>query len=928
MPEIADEVTLGFKPPQTPDNAWKDLQFRFDGKWIPNIDPSLIGANNYAELVNLRYRDSGLEGVNGYARRNTNVLDGSAPVAALGNYPVIRNGYQLRSQDTQRTYTLAHCLDAAGGQGRVFVNRTAIGTAGDFDASTDFWKDAADTVGDGANTQFPFFQDVTTGLVGRFSDAPQGNITYTNGRESMIFGGDEQPVAAAFLVETSTGVNDYPVDVTDIINNNLTDSDNIVTIDRNGDHDFLMIFTTRPIQSAYMYIETANTVDSTQTWQYWNGTGWSLDVMNTDGTRPAAKSMAQDGEIVLDAHTDNLVKLKHYEELYLYAYIIELVDGTEQATAGISRLTVNPAFQSIKDVWDGVYRPPIQFQWYELAETAYYDYTLQSNVPSSLAAIVGADISGMLVSDATPNGDYAYVMFAEQVAAIRFTMLANLINKNATVLQFDYWDGNAWVTLTNGSHEWVDGTIGFKQTGLMSWTPQTDEKPQTLFSSFGYAYRIRATIAAIDGDAVADESVIIDFISGVPIQKTVKPFDFPAQYKSRVMLCGYSAGNEGNRIDFSAASGPDVYNGVDTSNGGKDSLKFGGIEKVTAATQLYNRFGSNILTMFLVLKETEVFIMVGDTPYDFRQYPVSNSLGCPAPLTLATAEVNFDQDESNLTRNVAIWLSNAGPLMFDGAVLSPIRGIENYFDPNADEYIEWSNIANARGWIDTAYKEYNLMIPSGSSQSLNNVWFVYDLVRRKWYLKDTGFAETPQAAFQVIGTSGERVVYGGIDTGYMIQFENSATWEEDTAITQSVKTGDFFPSKNMWDETTIRKFKLLARKFSNTSDTNVLNVFYYNNTDGLSGSGVSFGGDETNGVFVTFTDQDTHEWVGVPTVSLDVNSDIGSKRIVKINRDHNYIGWAHAFKFQISTTNAVGGFKPMAWGVQYRTEKKDNKATS
>jgi hypothetical protein len=266
--------------------------------------------------------------------------------------------------------------------------------------------------------------------------------------------------------------------------------------------------------------------------------------------------------------------------------------------------------------------------------------------------------------------------------------------------------------------------------------------------------------------------------------------------------------------------------------------------------------------------------------------------------------------------------------MFDGAVLSPIRGIENYFDANRTEYIEWDSILNARGWVDTANKEYNLLIPSGDSQVKNNIWFVYDLVRRKWYLKNTGVAETPQAGFQVVGTSGERIVYGGIDTGYMVHLENSPTWDSSVGITQTIKTGDFFPSKNVWDQTTIRKFKLLLNKFSDTSDVNVLNIFYFGNTDTLSGAGVSFVNTDFTGVNVNFTDRlNEVTWNSIPTVSLDVNENIGSRRILKINKDRNHIGWSHAFKFQITTTNETGGFKPIAWGVQYRVEKKDNKAT-
>ena len=62
MPEINAEVS------QIPNNEWKDLQFKFEGRWMPDIDPILIGPENYARLENLRYKDTGLEGVNGYSK--------------------------------------------------------------------------------------------------------------------------------------------------------------------------------------------------------------------------------------------------------------------------------------------------------------------------------------------------------------------------------------------------------------------------------------------------------------------------------------------------------------------------------------------------------------------------------------------------------------------------------------------------------------------------------------------------------------------------------------------------------------------------------------------------------------------------------------------------------------------------------------------
>jgi hypothetical protein len=297
---------------------------------------------------------------------------------------------------------------------------------------------------------------------------------------------------------------------------------------------------------------------------------------------------------------------------------------------------------------------------------------------------------------------------------------------------------------------------------------------------------------------------------------------------------------------------------------------------------------------------------------------------------MASGEVNTsDKPTEGTTRNISMWLSAAGPIMFDGAAISSIRGIENFFDPNNDEYIEWDSVANARGWMDNVYKEYNLLIPSSSGQDTVNRWLVYDLLRKKWYEKRTGTAEMPQASFEVLDTNGERKNYAGVDTGYMMYLENSTSWAG-TGITQRVKTGDFFPTSNIWDETLIRKFKLLTHKFENVSDTNTLSIYYYKNTEEVVGSGVAWidSTDDITGVNIDFTDTTYVEWASTSTVAINVNQDIGSARILNIVQDENRRAWSHAWEFVITTSAVPRGFRPIAWGVQYRLERKDNTATT
>ncbi len=92
------------------DKQLTDSQFAFKGAWQPDYDPAKIGPENFKLLQNLRYIDGGLEGTLGYTQVNT---------SAIGTYTKIWNGFQLRSNRTQKTYVLVHAVNPSGGQGRV-----------------------------------------------------------------------------------------------------------------------------------------------------------------------------------------------------------------------------------------------------------------------------------------------------------------------------------------------------------------------------------------------------------------------------------------------------------------------------------------------------------------------------------------------------------------------------------------------------------------------------------------------------------------------------------------------------------------------------------------------------------------------------------------------------------------------------------------
>ncbi|MHC4413554.1 MAG: hypothetical protein ACYSW6_11410, partial [Planctomycetota bacterium] len=90
------------------------------------------------------------------------------------------------------------------------------------------------------------------------------------------------------------------------------------------------------------------------------------------------------------------------------------------------------------------------------------------------------------------------------------------------------------------------GGATFGQTGLISWSPPaaTVEHPKTEFGTYGYFYQLTV-------GTTLHTAVKVDIVTGIPAQLNVKPYKFVSAYKNRLMLGGYTAGKEGNRVDYS-----------------------------------------------------------------------------------------------------------------------------------------------------------------------------------------------------------------------------------------------------------------------------------------------------------------------------------------------------------------------------------------
>lgn len=842
-------------------------QYKFEGSWLPELDPAEIGPTNFQTLQNLRYGEQHPEGISGYTEINT---------TPLATYTNLDAGIQLRTEETNKSYVIVHS-ENSGGTGRIYTNTTSIPSQGDF--GTYIHEDAS-----GAGLPM-------------FSKASQGNVIYANGAETYIYSGNRYRVAKLYLCDDSALAN--PRDYTEAANDTLETTGHKFTVAA-ATTDYFVIFTNRPAQGFYFDVASVNATASTLTANVYTSAGWAAVSSASDGTADGGVALAQDGYYGFTSTVSNAVRF-HFEGLYLYAYRFVLSAGS----ADIGNVKADLPWQELNNNWDGVPRSPILFA-VGITGDPDENYTVNVQEPSNLSYPNGAVLDGMTHS----SGGYIVAIFEDRMAGIRLDFLGEYLNAAASTTDTYYWDGDSWVNTSD-----TDGTSGFTESGLISWVPPAEsaEFPYTYMNVTGYAYKIDVVGADVT-NAGADDEVIVDYCNGIPAPEDVGPFAFTVNHKGRLFGASLSQEAQYNRVDYTPAAFPDVWNGTESSDNGKQSLYFGGAEKLTGGASLYNRYGSNIFSVLVLFKYSEMYQLKGNGPEEFEIDVVSENIGCPAPLTIANAEIGFEV-QAEAKRNIIMWVSTSGPMAYDGAVLYPINGIDNYFDPNEAECFNWAYADIARGWYDPIYREYNLLFPSGSGQTTINKWLVYDLERKSWFEKYTGSAEMPICGFQVADTDGGQYVYGGLNDGSMMRLDNGTSWNG-TGIDYKLVTGDFWPNNNnVWHQTRIRRIKLIAKKL--TTDHSV-EIVYRKDTDAEAGiSGIWRDTDD-----VTWTDDDVL-WASSSLLTMSLYSE-GGARLIRDTKPKNLLGWSHSVGFQMTTSDTAKAFEPIGWGIEYEVVRDDH----
>jgi len=292
MPKVIEkdkQTKIKANLPQVRNTDLKNDIFKFDGQWLPSVDATLIGAKNYQDLVNMRYTEGGIEGVNGY------------------------------------------------------------GTALHTDSEAD--------------------------LKGRFSNGPSGAIAYCNQKEALVWEGTEADIMTLFTTQTDDPdeAPAFPVDETDSVRNSII-SDYFVL--STADRSYGIILSTAPLQGIKLYIDPDNANTNAANTdaivvKYWNGSALTAVSNLTDGTSKLTKT----GTLSFDS-TVSSAKPKHYKERYAYAYTYEVTASSGTTACNVYQVTLDKPMQAPTNIWDGIYRQPIQVQRYTDSNKSYEDFTV------------------------------------------------------------------------------------------------------------------------------------------------------------------------------------------------------------------------------------------------------------------------------------------------------------------------------------------------------------------------------------------------------------------------------------------------------------------------------------------------------------------------------------------------------------------------
>ncbi len=901
----------------------------FDATKIVQSDQQGVEVN-FQTLVNFLYTDRGIQGAPGMSKINSTALSS----------PRIENVFQYRKTQPDESHVVVQAFDTNEDNGKVFTNDAVIPNTSDFNSTalhTDTRSSGSITafVANGTRTtvtsaahgrqngetivisgttsydgifhveaattntydiNFTFVADDATGtwatrLPGRFSNAPLSHLNYCNGVDNMIWGGDESKVAGFILFDDNAA--SFTKDFTEQVKNTKTDSDNIATMTQDGAGTptvSIYVGSVLPLDAITFYIVTANASTGTLSVSDWDGSAWQAVSTLVDNTASGGIPFAVTGKVTFDT-TATTAKTSMREGILGFWYRVQITNCDNTTT--ISRVTLGVPFQKLQDLWDQV--PRIFAKAYHLdSGSDHNDITINVSQDSFFydTGAAGGDDSTYFDVGGLASPDLIFGSF-ERIQGIQFKLIPGQKNTTAaTTMTVSYWDGSAWQTFTITDNT-SQSSISLAQSGFVTWEPKAEnvEFKQSIVGGEGqYFYKVSLN------KTLSASPINIFYASYIPVQKLLQGFKFGLYAKNRLMLFSDLTGDK-NKMIPSRRNTVNVFNGTDSG----DPIFFGepGLE-VVAAIEIFARFTVNLQSVIVVCQANTTNILFGDNPEDWvvPALPVSNTIGCSAPLTMKASPIGFEFTALQ-TKQVAIWIDSNGVYMYDiEHGLNVISGdIADLFNQDNSNAINLGAIdrATATWKVFNGDYHYHAFIPTGSSVT-NNVEIVFDLRRHKWAIIDRTRSQATnkdlQAGTEIKGLHGQNFTYGVVDGGYLERLNNSDNYDGNN-IEAEFRLADIALEKGNTLLVTQPTFVQLPQ-VALTTTTNSITMTHYAD------------GQDTGNEF-TLKPTKANKRLAIPSMAQGIDLDPGI---------------FHGFSGKLITNDETPGFQPLFLSIRYEEKRE------
>lgn len=534
--------------------------------------------------------------------------------------------------------------------------------------------------------------------------------------------------------------------------------------------DRLFLYSPIPINRLAFTVVDANSNNvSAELYYRKSDKTWALTQVTVDAndtTKVSTATLAQSGSMYWNPPTDEIPCYMYGRSGFWYALGF---DAALSASTSVSKITYGTdhdgsgdrtSFLDLVNVWEGLPQDAIEARVYKTSTEAYSTF---GSGAITLGALSFAEncklyfnslepLEGIYVDPgSTPNTD---------------------ITSDAAISTIKYWTGSAWASVSSV----LDGTVGsgtatLGNAGWITWKRPTDEQPQQFKDAEYMSYWYEITL----DDAISSDVIIS--IQTMPYYK-LSEAGYGVCNSAWNKRMAYAFNHYGQFVYVSAKDRPAVLNGYDF---GVIEAGDGRSNQILAMNNLYSE-----LIVWQEEKGKEggcTTLIEGYSPSTYGKLLLSSSIGIVNSKAHCVVDgIMTSTATKEEIKTLAFWLSRTGLCVTDGRVISLISDdIQNYFDPTKTECIRRGY--EDQHWLayDSTYNIIRIGLVSGSTATVPNVFFAFDLTDKCWYKDD--LAQELSCVTDIEGSGVAPVVQigGGVDDG-TVYLLNTGTADVDQAI--------------------------------------------------------------------------------------------------------------------------------------------------